>query len=163
MQQSNILRSFTTSSKLLPLTGTVIRNVPFSPSGCCMENPLQAQLHILQMNDSSHMWSMKWSLLVFVYIKPPSCLVIQSHNKLATSSNKLSSLLPLLWCEESCPVRAVNTWSRRKPPDSMRPKNVTRSVIHQVACPEFLPSPCWQNQLHTKYWGQLIRSRNSFW
>lgn len=66
--------------------------VASSPSGCCMENPLQAQLHILEMNDSSQMWSMKWSLLVFVYIENPSCLMTQNPNKLATSSNKLLSL-----------------------------------------------------------------------
>lgn len=45
--------------------------VASSPSGCCTENPLQAQLRILEMNDSSQMWSMKWPLLVFVYIKTP--------------------------------------------------------------------------------------------
>lgn len=56
-------------------------------------------------DDSSQMWSVKWSLLVFVYTKLPSCLMIQNPNKLATSSNKLSSFHTLQWCEESCPVR----------------------------------------------------------
>lgn len=57
-------------------------------SACCCGESLQAQLHCPQMNDSSHMRSMKCS----VYIPAPrTCLMIQSHDKLATSSNKLSS------------------------------------------------------------------------
>lgn len=80
-------------------------SVASSPSGGCMENPLQAQLGVLEMNDSSHMWSMKWSLLVFVYIKPPSCLMIQKPSKLATFPNELSSLRNFHWCDESRPVR----------------------------------------------------------
>lgn len=105
MQQSNIFKWFI--SALFSLTGPEagFLLVASSPSGCCTENPLQAQRRILEMNDSSQMWSMKWSLLVFVYIKPPSCLMSQNPNKLAASSNKLSSLHPLHWCEESCPVR----------------------------------------------------------
>lgn len=125
--------------------------VASSPSGRCMENPLQARLHILAMNDSSQMWSMKWSLLVFVYIKPPSCLMTQNPNKLATSSDKLSSLHTLHWCEESCPVR-LHRQHMEQEEASWRyaPKNVTRGVNHRVACPEFPPlSPRWCNQHHT--------------
>lgn len=61
------------SSLLLSLTGPEagMLLVTSSPSGCCTENPLQALCRILEMNDSSQMWSMKWSLLVFVYIKTP--------------------------------------------------------------------------------------------
>lgn len=67
-----------------------------------VENPLQAQLHCPQMNDSSHMRSMKHS----VYIPaPPTCLMIQSHDKLATSSSKLSS--PLRFLDVRSHVRSM--------------------------------------------------------
>lgn len=106
---SNIFKWFISphSSWLLRLTGPEagMLIVASSLSSCCTENPLQAQPLILEMNDSSQMWSMKCSLLVFVYIKPSSCLMSQNPNKLATSSNKLSSLGTLDWCEESRPVQ----------------------------------------------------------
>lgn len=124
--------------------------VASSPSGCWTENPLQTQPCILQMNDSSQMWSMKWSLRVFVYIKLPSCLMIQNRNKLATSSDKLSSLHTLHWCEESCPVRLHRQHMKQEEASwQYEPKNVTHRVNHRVECPEFPPSPRWCNQHHT--------------
>lgn len=113
--------------------------VASSPSGCHKENPLQAQLRILEMNDSSQTWSMKWSLLVFVYIKAPSCLMSQNPNKLAASSDKLSSLRKPRWCEESRPVRLHRRHMERGEASwQCAPKNVTRRVNHRVACPESL-------------------------
>lgn len=132
-----------------PEAGTL--HVASSPSGCCTENPLQARLGVLEMNDSSQMWSMKWSLLVFVYIQPPSCLMTQNPNKLATSSDKLSSLHTLHWCEESHPVRLRRRHMEQGDASwQYAPKYVTRRVNHRVACPESpLPSPRWCNQHHT--------------
>lgn len=47
----------------------------------------------LGTNDPSQMWSKKRSLLVFVDIKLPSCLMSQNLDKLPTASSKLSSLI----------------------------------------------------------------------
>lgn len=58
-----------------------------------VENPLQARLHCPHMSDSSRMRSMRRSVYIPAPAPPPPCLMIQSHDKLATSSNKLSSPL----------------------------------------------------------------------
>lgn len=111
--------------------------------------PSRTQLRFLEGNDSSQMWSMKWSLRVFVYIQPPSCLMTQNPNKLATSSNKLTSLCTLHWCEEF----DVRSRLRRHPREQevasgqYAPKNVTHRVNHRVVCPD--PPPHWCNQHHT--------------
>lgn len=136
-------------------------HVASSPSGCCMENPLRAQFSILEMDDSSQMWSIKSSVLVFVYIKSPSCLMSQNPDKLATSSSELSCLHTLGHVRNH--VRSgciVNRWSRKKLPDSRFPKMWHGGWItkwHVLSSPHLLTSPV-KSAPHCKYCGALTHS-----
>lgn len=61
----------------------------------------------------------------------------QNPNKLASSSNKLSSLH---LCEESCPVWLHRQQMKQEEASwHYAPKNVAHRMNHRVECPEFPP------------------------
>lgn len=137
--------------------------VASSPSGCCTENPLQTQLCILQMNDSSQMWSMKWSLLVFVYIKLLSCLMIQNPKQICHLLQQIiiSPHAPLLWGVMSGPAAPstheagssfLTVWAQKC--DTQSESSSGMSWV-----PPF--TSLVQSAPHYKYWGQLSHTRNT--
>ena len=79
------------------------------------------------------MWSMKNSLLVFVYIKGPSCPMSQNPDKLATCSNKLSSLTIMSGLAASSTHGAGGGFLTAGEPTRWH------TVNHRVARPEWAP------------------------
>lgn len=108
IQQSNILK-WLMSLKLFSLTSTRGRNAPcsfISSPRCSTEYPLQARLLVLGMNDSSQMWSVRWSLLVFVYMKTPFMF---DESELRQIAHLLHQIILSMWGVMSGQA-ASSTW-----------------------------------------------------
>lgn len=138
MQHLHILNDSHFSSLLLPLqqvkhTGMLLALHLLLTA---VENRLQPQLPCEQLNDSSHMWSMK--CLAFTY--PPHehvwrFIYMTNYSYLPTNYH--------LFCASL--IRGVVSDARRPHTRQERasleytPKNVSREVTHSVACREFPP------------------------
>lgn len=101
-----------------------------------VENPLQPQLHCSQLNDSSHMWSMR--CLAFTYPSHEHVwrfIYMTNYSYLPTNYRLLCA--SLIWGVMSDARRPHMRQERAS--WEYTPKNVPHEVTHSVACPEFPP------------------------
>lgn len=151
MQQSNIFKWFTTPLFILAITSHRYSNqeCSFLPKRLLHgESPAGSAPHSTDEWFISHVVNE----MVFAGLclhKTPFMFGDSEPQQISHLFQQIiiSAPAPLMWGVMSGPCR--QHMKQEEASWQCAPKNVTRSVIHQVACPEFPPSPCWHNQHHT--------------